>query len=265
MPGAEVARLLGPLPIPKLRQLGGKFGDELMRAFGIATVGEFDSARVRARPLPFAPGAVGVGVSRTPDACCGCNPSSAVPPWRLLARAPAPALALGRQGAALLGGVGGAGGRLEELPWTAVSARCPGAALQASWRPSPRPGWRPPTAQTRRAGCTGSATAWTRRRWVGRRCCLCEPWVAAGDAAQAKAGPHRACSALGHLLGPRAVPVQRPVPQTSDRHPAAKVTSAGPACKQPLAQQPGCPLGTASRPAHAPPTHLSGACSVSPS
>lgn len=31
--------LLQDLPIPKLRQLGGKFGDELMAAFNIKTVG----------------------------------------------------------------------------------------------------------------------------------------------------------------------------------------------------------------------------------
>jgi DNA polymerase eta len=40
VPAAAVPHLLGPLPVPKLRQLGGKFGDEVMRAFGIATVGE---------------------------------------------------------------------------------------------------------------------------------------------------------------------------------------------------------------------------------
>lgn len=31
MPAAAVPGLLGPLPLPKLRQLGGKFGEEVMQ------------------------------------------------------------------------------------------------------------------------------------------------------------------------------------------------------------------------------------------
>ena len=37
---AAVPGLLQDLPISKLRQLGGKFGDELMASFSIKTVGE---------------------------------------------------------------------------------------------------------------------------------------------------------------------------------------------------------------------------------
>ena len=37
---AAVPGLLQDLPIPKLRQLGGKFGDELMASLNIKTVGE---------------------------------------------------------------------------------------------------------------------------------------------------------------------------------------------------------------------------------
>lgn len=40
VPMAAIPGLLQDLPIPKLRQLGGKFGDELMAAFHIKTVGE---------------------------------------------------------------------------------------------------------------------------------------------------------------------------------------------------------------------------------
>ena len=40
VPMAAIPGLLQDLPIPKLRQLGGKFGDELMAAFNIKTVGE---------------------------------------------------------------------------------------------------------------------------------------------------------------------------------------------------------------------------------
>lgn len=40
VPLAAVPGLLQDLPIPKLRQLGGKFGDELMAALSIKTVGE---------------------------------------------------------------------------------------------------------------------------------------------------------------------------------------------------------------------------------
>ena len=40
MPAASVAGLLHELPIPKLRQLGGKFGEELQQQLGIKTVGE---------------------------------------------------------------------------------------------------------------------------------------------------------------------------------------------------------------------------------
>ncbi|KAL3149821.1 hypothetical protein ABBQ38_013642 [Trebouxia sp. C0009 RCD-2024] len=40
VPIAAIPGLLQDLPIPKLRQLGGKFGDELMAAFNIKTVGE---------------------------------------------------------------------------------------------------------------------------------------------------------------------------------------------------------------------------------
>lgn len=35
-----VAGLLAPLPLPKLRQLGGKFGEEVMSKLGVSTVGE---------------------------------------------------------------------------------------------------------------------------------------------------------------------------------------------------------------------------------
>jgi len=40
VPLAAVQGLLQDLPIPKLRQLGGKFGDELMASLSIKTVGE---------------------------------------------------------------------------------------------------------------------------------------------------------------------------------------------------------------------------------
>ncbi len=40
VPLAAVPGLLKDLPIPKLRQLGGKFGDELMASLNIKTVGE---------------------------------------------------------------------------------------------------------------------------------------------------------------------------------------------------------------------------------
>ena len=40
VPMAAVPGLLQDLPIPKLRQLGGKFGDELMASLNIKTVGE---------------------------------------------------------------------------------------------------------------------------------------------------------------------------------------------------------------------------------
>ena len=36
-----VSGLMAALPIPKLRQLGGKFGEEVMAALGISTVGPF--------------------------------------------------------------------------------------------------------------------------------------------------------------------------------------------------------------------------------
>lgn len=39
VPLAAVPGLLQDLPIPKLRQLGGKFGDELMAALSVKTVG----------------------------------------------------------------------------------------------------------------------------------------------------------------------------------------------------------------------------------
>ena len=39
MPAASVPGLLHELPIPKLRQLGGKFGEELQQQLGIKTVG----------------------------------------------------------------------------------------------------------------------------------------------------------------------------------------------------------------------------------
>jgi nucleotidyltransferase/DNA polymerase involved in DNA repair len=41
---AAVAGLLEPLPLPKLRQLGGKFGEEVMARLNVATVGELVSA-----------------------------------------------------------------------------------------------------------------------------------------------------------------------------------------------------------------------------
>lgn len=40
VPLAAIPGLLQDLPIPKLRQLGGKFGDELMASLSIKTVGE---------------------------------------------------------------------------------------------------------------------------------------------------------------------------------------------------------------------------------
>ena len=40
VPAASVPGLLHDLPIPKLRQLGGKFGEELQQQLGIKTVGE---------------------------------------------------------------------------------------------------------------------------------------------------------------------------------------------------------------------------------
>lgn len=39
VPLAAIPGLLQDLPIPKLRQLGGKFGDELMTSLSIKTVG----------------------------------------------------------------------------------------------------------------------------------------------------------------------------------------------------------------------------------
>ena len=39
VPLAAVAALLAPLPVGRLRQLGGKFGEQLTRDLGIATVG----------------------------------------------------------------------------------------------------------------------------------------------------------------------------------------------------------------------------------
>lgn len=39
VPLTAVAALLAPLPVGRLRQLGGKFGEQLMRDLGIATVG----------------------------------------------------------------------------------------------------------------------------------------------------------------------------------------------------------------------------------
>ena len=54
VPAAAVPQLLGPLPIPKLRQLGGKFGEQLMSTLGISTVGE-----LAAVPLPRLEAAVG--------------------------------------------------------------------------------------------------------------------------------------------------------------------------------------------------------------
>eukprot|EP00775_Hariotina_reticulata_P004339 gene4339-4592_t len=40
VPAAAVQALLRPLPLPKLRQLGGKFGEEVMAGLGVTTVGE---------------------------------------------------------------------------------------------------------------------------------------------------------------------------------------------------------------------------------
>lgn len=37
---ASVPGLLSDLPIPKLRQLGGKFGDDVMKQLNLQTVGE---------------------------------------------------------------------------------------------------------------------------------------------------------------------------------------------------------------------------------
>ena len=48
---AAIPGLLQDLPIPKLRQLGGKFGDELMSSLNIKTVGEVSSVRVQALAL----------------------------------------------------------------------------------------------------------------------------------------------------------------------------------------------------------------------
>ncbi|CAL8468278.1 g7818 [Coccomyxa elongata] len=42
-----VPGLMGALPIPKLRQLGGKFGEEVMAALGISTVGELAAVPLR--------------------------------------------------------------------------------------------------------------------------------------------------------------------------------------------------------------------------
>ena len=39
VPLTAVAALLAPLPVGRLRQLGGKFGEQLTRDLGIATVG----------------------------------------------------------------------------------------------------------------------------------------------------------------------------------------------------------------------------------
>ncbi|KAL4428594.1 hypothetical protein ABPG77_008906 [Micractinium sp. CCAP 211/92] len=47
LPADAVPILLGPLPIPKLRGLGGKFGEQVMSELGIGTVGELAST-----PLP---------------------------------------------------------------------------------------------------------------------------------------------------------------------------------------------------------------------
>lgn len=46
VPMAAIPGLLQDLPIPKLRQLGGKFGDELMASLNIKTVGELCSIYV---------------------------------------------------------------------------------------------------------------------------------------------------------------------------------------------------------------------------
>lgn len=51
VPMAAIPGLLQDLPIPKLRQLGGKFGDELMSSLNIKTVGEVSSIRVQALAL----------------------------------------------------------------------------------------------------------------------------------------------------------------------------------------------------------------------
>lgn len=48
VPMAAIPGLLQDLPIPKLRQLGGKFGDELMAAFHIKTVGELAGVPLQA-------------------------------------------------------------------------------------------------------------------------------------------------------------------------------------------------------------------------
>lgn len=40
---AAVAGLLAPLPVSKLRQLGGKFGEEVMAKLSVSTVGELVS------------------------------------------------------------------------------------------------------------------------------------------------------------------------------------------------------------------------------
>jgi hypothetical protein len=40
---AAVGGLLAPLPVSKLRQLGGKFGEEVMAKFQVTTVGELVS------------------------------------------------------------------------------------------------------------------------------------------------------------------------------------------------------------------------------
>jgi nucleotidyltransferase/DNA polymerase involved in DNA repair len=37
---AAVAGLLAPLPVSKLRQLGGKFGEEIQAKLNVSTVGE---------------------------------------------------------------------------------------------------------------------------------------------------------------------------------------------------------------------------------
>lgn len=55
VPAAAVAGLLAPLPVSKLRQLGGKFGEEVMAKLSVSTVGE-----LAAIPLPRLEAALGV-------------------------------------------------------------------------------------------------------------------------------------------------------------------------------------------------------------
>ena len=43
VPSAATASLLHDLPIPKLRQLGGKFGEEIMSSLNISTVGRLSA------------------------------------------------------------------------------------------------------------------------------------------------------------------------------------------------------------------------------